>query len=268
MVVSILSVIILIFFLSSLGLSYSSSMSVTDYTNEVIGTIGDYVCMYSIINIIIIIHSHFSRLATINSTNLICQDPVNQTNCTLLGESFSNSLSSNVVLTFYHIFAFCWSSQFITALGVMTVAGTIGKWYFSQLKQSEKIGTRTVFQAFLCTVTYHMGSAAYGAFLIALVQLARAIMLYVDEKTKKSQSSNPLVKCGIKCCHCCLLCLEKCMKYISRNAYIIVINRNLSFFKASVESFGLLAHNLKVVTTLKSVSTLFIWMGTISNCLL
>ena len=214
-----------------------------------------------------IVHT-ISFIATSNNTNFICQDPVNQVNCTLLGESFSTSLSSDVIITFYHIFAFCWSSQFINAIGVMTVAGAIGKWYFSQMKKDEKIGMRTVSHAFLCTIMFHMGSAAYGAFLIACVQLARAIMLYIDEKTKKSQSSNPLVKCGVKCCHCCLLCLEKCMKYISRNAYIMVINRNLSFFKASVESFGLLAHNLKVVSTLKSVSTLFIWMGTVSNCMM
>lgn len=69
----------------------------------------------------------------------------------------------------------------------------------------------------------------------------------------------------MKCCHCCLLCLEKCMKYISRNAYILVITRGTNFFKSSMESFSLLAANIGTVTVLKSVSTLFIWMGKISN---
>ena len=58
------------------------------------------------------------------------------------------------------------------------------------------------------------------------------------------------------------------MRYISRNAYILVINRGQNFFKASVESFSLLVSNLATVTTLKSVSTLFIWIGKIGNCLL
>lgn len=56
-IVSLLSVCILLFFVSSLGLSYSSSMSVTDYTNEVIGTIGEYVCR----NIRVMIPSSLSR---------------------------------------------------------------------------------------------------------------------------------------------------------------------------------------------------------------
>ena len=91
---------------------------------------------------------------------------------------------------------------------------------------------------------------------------------YIDRKFKETQSMNPLVKCGFKCCHCCLFCLEKCMRYISRNAYILVINRGMNFFSASTTSFSLLLSNLATVTTLKSVSTLFIWIGKIANCVL
>ena len=54
-IVSLLSVVILLFFVSSLGLSYSSSMSVTDYTNEVIGTIGEYVCKDNLNNTLSIV---------------------------------------------------------------------------------------------------------------------------------------------------------------------------------------------------------------------
>lgn len=198
----------------------------------------------------------------------MCEDPVNQQNCTMLSESYSVSTSADVILAFWHLFAFCWSAQFISAIGIMTVAGTIGKWYFSKGKEGKKVNSLTVAQSFLCTVTYHMGSAAYGSFVIALIQLIRAIMMYVEKKLNKPETTNPLVKCGFKCCHCCLLCLEKCMKYISRNAYISVIMRGNNFFSAACYSFGLLAANLMTVGVLKSVSTLFIWMGTISNCLM
>lgn len=91
---------------------------------------------------------------------------------------------------------------------------------------------------------------------------------YLDRKFKEQQTKNPLVKCGFKCCHCCLACLEKCMKYLSRNAYILVITRGTNFFKSSVNSFGLLASNLATVSVLKSVSTLFIWMGKMSNIIM
>lgn len=58
------------------------------------------------------------------------------------------------------------------------------------------------------------------------------------------------------------------MKYLSRNAYILVITRGTNFFKSSVNSFGLLASNLATVSVLKSVSTLFIWMGKMSNIIM
>ena len=195
---------------------------------------------------------------------MICADPVNHINCTLISESFQSSTSSNVILSFWHLFAFFWSEQFINAIGIMTVAGTVGKWYFAK-KQADSL---TVLQAFGCTLACHLGSAAFGSFVIAVIQLVRSIMIYLDKKLNKSESSNSLVKCGFKCCHCCLLCLEKCMKYISRNAYVLVINRGKNFMSASVDSFGLLASNLMTVSVLKSVSTLFIWMGVLTNCLL
>lgn len=58
------------------------------------------------------------------------------------------------------------------------------------------------------------------------------------------------------------------MKYLSRNAYILVITRGTNFWKSSVTSFGLLASNIGTVTVLKSLSTLFIWMGKLSNIIM
>ena len=209
---------------------------------------------------------------------MICEDPQTMTNCTLISKSIGGSTSSDVVLAFWHLFMWFWTSGFVNAIGVMVVAGTIGKWYFKKEEEKSEVGSTTLLQALCCVLTYHLGSVAYGSLVIAVIQLIRSIMLcdwrqgvtdrYVDRKFKETQTMNPLVKCGFKCCHCCLFCLEKCMRYISRNAYILVINRGQNFFKASVESFSLLVSNLATVTTLKSVSTLFIWIGKIGNCLL
>lgn len=58
------------------------------------------------------------------------------------------------------------------------------------------------------------------------------------------------------------------MKYLSRNAYILVITRGTNFFKSSVTSFSLLAANIGTVSMLKSVSTLFIWMGKLTNIIM
>ena len=67
---------------------------------------------------------------------------------------------------------------------------------------------------------YHLGSVALGSFLIAVIQLVRAILAYLDKKSKSMQDKNLAIKFAFKCIGCCLWCFEKCVKYLSKNAYV------------------------------------------------
>lgn len=67
-------------------------------------------------------------------------------------------------------------------------------------------------------VSYHLGSVALGSFLIALVQLARIILKFLQSKLKGSQ--NDMAQCLLKACQCCLYCFEKFLAYLTRNAFI------------------------------------------------
>ena len=71
---------------------------------------------------------------------------------------------------------------------------------------------------------YHTGSIAFGALLIAIIQLIRIILEYIDHKLKGKD--NKVVKFILCCCKCCFWCLEKFMKFINRNAYIMVTLSN------------------------------------------
>jgi hypothetical protein len=51
-------------------------------------------------------------------------------------------------------------------------------------------------------------------------QLARAFVHYIDHKIKGSK--NKTAKRCFCWLTCCLWCLEKCMKYITTNAYIMI----------------------------------------------
>ena len=44
----------------------------------------------------------------------------------------------------------------------------------------------------------------------------------IDEQTKADQQSNPVMKFTLKCCKCCLICFERCIKFVSSYAYIFV----------------------------------------------
>jgi len=68
--------------------------------------------------------------------------------------------------------------------------------------------------------SFHTGTIAFGAFIIAVIQMIRIILEYVDNKLKGAE--NRIAKFIIKCLKCCFYCLEKFMKMINKNAFIMV----------------------------------------------
>ena len=79
-----------------------------------------------------------------------------------------------------------------------------------------------MFLSFWRAIRYHAGSAVYGAFIIAIVRLIRYIMMYVDRKTAEMQKNTRMARIMMCIVHCCLWCLEKVLRYITEQAYILI----------------------------------------------
>ena len=47
------------------------------------------------------------------------------------------------------------------------------------------MGIQTVTSAFWRLVRFHLGTAAFGSFIIALIQLVRLILAYIEHLVKK-----------------------------------------------------------------------------------
>ena len=60
---------------------------------------------------------------------------------------------------------------------------------------------------------YHLGSIALGSFIVAVVQFIRAILEYVDKKTKRLQDTNPVVKFFMCCVKYCVWYLEQVLQH-------------------------------------------------------
>ena len=71
---------------------------------------------------------------------MLCEDPETMTNCTFISRAIEKDTPSDVVLGFWHLFMFLWSSGLVNAIGVMAVAGTVGKWYFKKEDVGEHAG--------------------------------------------------------------------------------------------------------------------------------
>jgi len=141
----------------------------------------------------------------------------------------------------------------------MCIAGAVCIRYFSTSKRNKS--KVPVMEALRTTITKHLGSVAFGSLVIAIVQLIRAILAYLDRKSKKLQDANVLIKYLFKCLACCLWCFEKCIKYIATSAYIMVAMKGKSFCPAAVEAVGLLIKNLSQVGVLNVISAFLFVLG-------
>lgn len=63
----------------------------------------------------------------------------------------------------------------------MTVALSLSRWYFCKTKSSST-SSHTVVQALGTTCRYHLGTAAFGSFVIAVVSMVRTTLLYIKKK--------------------------------------------------------------------------------------
>ncbi|XP_014389996.1 PREDICTED: choline transporter-like protein 4 [Myotis brandtii] len=159
--------------------------------------------------------------------NASCDPMAQPTNssCPGLMCVFQGYLSTGLVqrslfnLQIYGVLGLFWTLNWVLALGQCVLAGAFASFYWAFHKPRD-IPTFPLGAAFLRTLRYHIGSLAFGALILTLVQIARVILEYIDHKLRVAQ--NPVARCIMCCFKCCLWCLEKFIKFLNRNAYIMV----------------------------------------------
>merc|ERR1711865_237282 len=156
------------------------------------------------------------------------------------------------------IFVYYWSSEFIIAIGQIIIALAVSTWYFTRDKA--KIGSQTVIWSFRQGAHYHWGTAAFGSLIIAIIKTIRAAVKYIQKKAAKSRFKKVVmvVLCAIDCC---LWCIEKCMKFINKNAYIQTAIFGHSFCKAARCAFFLILRNIARIAALSIVSGFVLLLG-------
>lgn len=119
-----------------------------------------------------------------------------------------------ILLQFYNLFLFFWCVNFVTALGQVTLAGAFASYYWA-FKKPDDIPAYPVFnslgRALRCVAReyfpvdfhkfsknpscknfcmlylfsrYHAGTLAFGSLILAIVQIIRVILEYLDQKLK------------------------------------------------------------------------------------
>ncbi|XP_035879736.1 choline transporter-like protein 4 [Phyllostomus discolor] len=177
---------------------------------------------------------------------------------------FQGYLSTGLVQRFlfnlqiYAVLGLFWTLNWVLALGQCVLAGAFASFYWA-LNKPRDIPTFPLSAAFVRTLRYHTGSLAFGALILALVQIARVILEYVDHKLRGAQ--NPIARCIMCCFKCCLWCLEKFIKFLNHNAYIMIAIYGKNFCVSAKNAFMLLMRNIVRVVVLDKVTDLLLFFG-------
>ncbi|XP_053078997.1 choline transporter-like protein 4 isoform X2 [Acinonyx jubatus] len=161
-------------------------------------------------------------------------------------------------LQIYGVLGLFWTLNWVLALGQCVLAGAFASFYWA-LDKRRDIPTFPLISAFIRTLRYHTGSLAFGALILTLVQIARVVLEYTDNKLRGAQ--NPVARCIMCCFKCCLWCLEKFIKFLNRNAYIMIAIYGKNFCVSAKNAFMLLMRNIVRVVVLDKVTDLLLFFG-------
>ncbi|NXK86406.1 CTL2 protein, partial [Formicarius rufipectus] len=187
-----------------------------------------------------------------------------------------------IVLQFFNLFMFFWLANFVLALGQVTLAGAFASYYWA-FKKPDDMPAFPLFSAFgralrcvpgvgvwesprvwgLLTGRgdrrYHTGSLAFGSLVLAIVQVIRVTLEYLDHRLKAAE--NKFAKFLLSCLKCCFWCLEKFIKFLNRNAYIMIAIYGTNFCTSARNAFFLLMRNIIRVAVLDKVTDFLFFLG-------
>lgn len=157
----------------------------------------------------------------------------------------------------YMLFCWFWTSEFIIAIGQLVIALCFSAWYFT--KDKKEIGNKTILWALSTTFWNHLGTAAFGSLIIAIIQTIRAIISYFERQFKKSK--NKVMEYLLCVIQCCMWCVEKCMKFLNKNAYIQTAIYGTNFCKSARQAFFLILRNILRVAAVSMVGDFVLLIG-------
>jgi len=132
-----------------------------------------------------------------------------------------------------------WVNEFTIAFTQCSLAGAVAAWYFA--KNDAKLNPKFVLIGLKNTTIYHSGSVALGSLIVALIQLVKYYLQYLAEQQKKVK--NKIMEMVFRCLAYLIWCVEKCVKFLNKNAYIQIAILGKKFCWAAKDAFWLIFRN-------------------------
>lgn len=139
----------------------------------------------------------------------------------------------------------------------MVLAATFATWYWTFHKSDVPFFTLTV--GFGRTVRYHLGTLALGSLIVTICRIIRVCLEYIDHKLKKYD--NAFTRAIMCCLKCFFWCLEKFLRFMNKNAYIMCAIHGKHFCGSAKDAFNLLMRNFLRVVALDKVTEFLFFLS-------
>ncbi|XP_064606234.1 choline transporter-like protein 1 [Liolophura sinensis] len=164
------------------------------------------------------------------------------------------------VYRWFFILGILWITEFIVASQEVVIASSVAIWFFTRDKSTLRTPILT---SIYRLIRYHLGSVAIGSLIIALVKFARLILSYIEGKIR-GKVGCVAVFC-LKCLRCCLWCFEKALKFLNRNAYIVMAIHGYSFCKSARRAFSIIVSNALRMVAINCVGDFVLFLGKVGT---
>lgn len=157
----------------------------------------------------------------------------------------------------YNLFGLFWGLFFSVGVGQVSLAGAFAAYYWTLEKRN--VPTFVVLTGFYRATRYHLGSVAFGSLLIATIRFFRVMLEYAYYYLNKYD--NKVTRFLMWCLRCCFWVLENILKFISKNAYIMVAIYGTNFCSSARRAFMLLMRNIMRVVVIDKITDFLMLLG-------
>lgn len=162
----------------------------------------------------------------------------------------------------FMVFGLVWFVNFINAKTSFITMVSASTYYFNSTREQD--GQAEVCKAIGFAYKYHIGTIAFGSFIIAILDIIRFLFEFFAEQMIKASGENCLIICLVSVASCLLACIENCVDYINRSAYAFIAISGQDFIGGAKDGLLLnLKHGLEFAWAM-TLAYGFVWLGKIA----
>eukprot|EP00298_Acanthocystis_sp_HF-20_P012344 c19844_g2_i1.p1 GENE.c19844_g2_i1~~c19844_g2_i1.p1 ORF type:complete len:637 (-),score=245.68 c19844_g2_i1:1197-3107(-) len=152
----------------------------------------------------------------------------------------------------YHISYILWAMFIILGLHSVTLAGVVAAFYWTRDKDEL---SSPLISTLRRTIRYHLGSICFGSFILTVIKLIKWALQYMTHYLKKNgATANPIIKYLLCCLNCLVALFERFIRFLTKNAYIMIAVEGESFCNAAGQAWNLIASNIARMTAVNWVT--------------